>query len=371
MRAEQILQVLDLARESYASDIIFSPGNPPFVRVGGVYRYLREFPLLGIDEVWEVVERFLPEWAYKNARTRAQGQKTPEDIQVSYTGTIARYRVQVAWVLASKESGEDVIAPMVTLRLIPRAPWPFRDLGLPDGLLEFTRYDVGLVLVAGPTDSGKTTTLASLVDHINGTETKHVLTVERPIEYVHSSRRSVIHQREVGRHVVSVPQAVHTALRSNVDVIVVGEARSGEEYRAVLEAAETGHLVLASMHAPGVVEAIERFVHATPQEDQALVRQVLANVLLGVVVQRLLPTGSPWRSLAYEFLAVDSRAREAIKKGEYEKLYSIMESRQADMRTLEQSVAELVRMEKVPLEVARFYVNREERLFYYLSGKRP
>jgi len=356
------LGVLGQAREELASDLLFSPGEPPMARIGGVYRRLKDFPVLSVEDVWAVMEVVLPEPVYKNARHRADKSRIPEEIQVSFTGHYSRYRVQVFWVVREKgEGSEELVAPVVALRLIPKEVWSFRDLGLPEELLAFTRYDVGLVLVAGPTDSGKTTTLAALTEYLNSHYTRHILTVERPVEYLIASRQSVVHQREVGVHVASVSQAIHTALRSNVDVIVVGEARTGEEYRAVLEAAETGHLVFASMHAPGVIEALERIVGAAAANgDQALVRQILGNVLLGVIVQRLIPSGGNWRQLAYELLVVDRDARGYIKSGEFEKLYTYMEHRRNGSITLEQNVASLVKTGKVPPDLARFYVNREE-----------
>ncbi|GIW31495.1 MAG: twitching motility protein PilT [Meiothermus sp.] len=358
MSLESANIALQKAREMAASDLLFGPNMPPAVKVGGVYRYL---PLerIGVDELWQILETMFPEWQVKNFRERAQKKRSPEDAYVSFSGTESRYRVQVSWTAsdAERDLGE-VIAPVISLRLIPKQVWAYRDLGLPDQLVSMTSYDAGLILVVGPTDSGKTTTLVSLVEHLNAEETRYILMVEKPIEYRITPRRGIVFQREVPLHVSSMPEAVHTALRSNVDVVVLGEMRQPEEYKAALEAAETGHLVLASMHAPGVIEAVERIVQSMP--DQKLAAQILGNTLLGVIAQRLIPTGDSWRAMAYEFLVMNTRARQHIKAMEFDKLYQLMATSGGLMTTLEMSVAELVRRRKIAQEVGRFFVNRED-----------
>ncbi|MEO7262848.1 MAG: type IV pilus twitching motility protein PilT [Jatrophihabitantaceae bacterium] len=231
----------------------------------------------------------------------------------------------------------------VALRMIPRRIPTMQELGLPPVLTDFTRHHQGLVLVTGPTGSGKSTTLAAMIDQINSHRACHILTIEDPIEYVHEHKRSAVSQREVGSDTASFSDALRAALREDPDVVLVGEMRDLESIRFALTIAETGHLVFATLHTNDTAQALSRIVDVFPGDQQAQVRVQLAAALTGIVYQRLLPRIGGGMVAAYEVLVASSPVRALIKDGKTHQLRNTLLTGQRDgMVTFEQSLSALV-----------------------------
>jgi twitching motility protein PilT len=242
----------------------------------------------------------------------------------------------------------------VALRLIRRDVPTLERLGLPADLADLIKYRSGLVLVTGPTGSGKSTTLVALVAQLERTRAAHVITLEDPIEYQHQAERCLVHQREVGTHVATFADGLRAALREAPDVIVVGELRDRETIGVALSAAETGHLVLGTVHAPGAAVAIDRLIDAFPEHQQRQARTQLAAVLRTVVTQHLLPTRSGGRTVAIERVPITPAVAALIRKNELQMLSThIQTGRDAGMIPLEKSLARLVRSQQVEAAVAR------------------
>ncbi|GBD40670.1 Twitching mobility protein [bacterium HR39] len=367
MRTEQLARVLENARELGVSDLIFAPGHPPLYKLGESV-FSTDHWLLELRDLEALVNYFFPAGTMERLVAMARGRERPQEMMTAHSGTFSRYRVQLLWAqpnvsgsLGSLDREEVVAEPVLVFRLIDLEPKPFEVLGLPMALEEVVRKRMGLFLVVGPTDSGKTTTLAAMVERINAEQPRFVMTVEEPIEYVFAPKKAFVVQREVGRHVGEPATAVLTALRSNVSVLVMGEVRNPREIEATLLAAETGHLVLASLHAVSAVDAVERLVLALPPEKRELAFQVLSSVLLGVIAQRLVPVREGRkRVLAYELLLTTPEVRGALKEGNLAALEDLLrEGRTPGLVSLERSLAELVRSGRVAFETARAYVHRD------------
>lgn len=365
------------AREAGVSDILFSPGLPPAYKLGDEYIPLEE-PVLELSDLQSVLESVNPEWVQR-VRRILDGQEEARDMTASFSGVMARFRVHVGFAMPDpfletiSSAGHARVVPFINFRLIPVFPKSFAELELPPVLAPLTLRRSGLFLVVGPSDSGKTTTLAAMTEHINTHQARHVVTIENPIEYLYERKRAVIHQREVGRHTPSVIEAIHSALRQNVAVLVVGEVRTAEEIAAVMEAVETGHLVMATMHASGVVDALSRWILSFPREHRDRVQGVLASTLLGIIAQRLLPLvrpeGAKRRVLAYELVLFTGALREKVRQGRFDDLYQYLVDGTAGHSynvSLEQSLAKLVQEGRVLPEVARAHANREEVLIDFL-----
>ncbi|SDP25310.1 twitching motility protein PilT [Nakamurella panacisegetis] len=240
---------------------------------------------------------------------------------------------------AFQQQGHTAIA----LRLIPQAVPTMAQLGLPSVLNEFTRRHQGLVLITGPTGSGKSTTLAAMIHQINTDRACHIITIEDPIEYVHHHRRSIVSQREVGTDTASFPDALRSALREDPDVLLVGEMRDLESIRFALTIAETGHLVFATLHTNDTAQALARIVDVFPGEQQSQIRVQLAAALSGIVYQRLLPRVDGGMIAAYEVLVANPAVRNLIKDGKSHQLRNCLVTGQKEgMITFEQSLSGLV-----------------------------
>ena len=263
-----------------------------------------------------------------------------------------------------------------SVRLLPDKMPTLESLHLPTMLRRLAEARQGLVLVTGPTGCGKSSTLAALVDLINSTRHDHVVTIEDPIEYLHTNRKSIIEQIEVG------PNASHDApdfagsvrslMRQNPDVILVGEMRDAETIATVLTAAETGHLVLSTLHTNDASQAVSRILDSFPQGNQTQIRQQLSLALLAVVAQQLVPAlgnGGPARYPVVEILMATSGIRSLIRKGDDHQLYSALSTGRNDgMISMEQSLAEMVRSGKIHRDVAMSHCFRSEDLLRYLQG---
>ena len=325
--------------ESGASDIHLLVGQPPRFRVRGdlVARgEYRAFDSRSVDAIaMELGLLTLPVGCAdgtERVRLTLLREGSIDGAVTAPSGT--RYRFNLY-----RESGRHAVA----LRRLDGTFRTFEQLGLPARLKDFCSERDGLVIVTGPTGSGKSTTLATMIDTINGSRDGHIITIEDPIEFIHASRRSLVHQRQVGRDTTGFNAALVEALRQDPDVILVGEIRDLETVRTALRAAETGHLVFATLHAGDCTGAIERLVSVFPAEEQAGARHQLALVLRGIFAQHLLPTADGrGRVPACELLVNTPAVANLIATGRPQQIYSMLETGTAvGMRTLDRSLAEL------------------------------
>jgi len=324
--------------ESKGTDLLLTPGAAPMVRVDGeLARIAGYHPLTGDDTQMlldELIDASLGEQF-------AAGSEV--DFSFSWRG-VGRVRGN-----AYRCKG----LPAIALRLIPNAIPGFDDLGLPPGVRQLAALKTGLVLVTGPTGSGKSTTLASLIDHINTHRAVHVLTIEDPIEYVHEHKMAAVDQREVGQDTASFVDALRNALREDPDVILVGEMRDLESIRFALTLAETGHLVFATLHTNDTSQSVDRMVDVFPGDQQPQIRVQLASCLTSIVHQRLLPRAEGGLVAAYEVMMANAPVRNLIKEGKTNQLRNQIVTGQKDgMQTLEQSLSELVSAGSISLEEA-------------------
>jgi twitching motility protein PilT len=254
-------------------------------------------------------------------------------------------------------------------RLIPTEIKSLEELGIPPSLHVLAEKPRGIVLVTGPTGSGKSTTLAALIDEINRTREEHILTVEDPIEFVHKHKRCIVNQREIGPDAVSFAEALRGALRQDPDVILVGEMRDLETISTALTAAETGHLVFGTLHTQSAPSTIDRIIDVFPPEQQEQVRIMIANSLQGVVTQTLMPTADgKGRTAALEILLPDDAVRNLIRQGKVEQIYSVMQTNTGKgMQTMEQALADLTIRRIVRLDDAMTRTSRPEQFLGQLE----
>ncbi len=323
----------------HASDLHLAAGSPPLVRVNGVLSPLEDAAVLTPEETQQLLYQILSTEQQKRLEVDRQ-----IDISHSLSG-VGRFRVNVFF-----QRG----AVGAAFRLIPHKIRTLEELGLPPVLQKLTERPRGLVLVTGPTGSGKSTTLAAMIDEINRSRAAHILTIEDPIEFLHRHRKCLVNQREIGGDASGFAEALRGALRQDPDVILLGEMRDLETIGTALTAAETGHLVFATLHTRGAAATIDRIIDVFPGEQQAQVRAQLAAALEGVVTQTLLPTADGrGRVAAMEIMLPDYAVRNLIRQRKLEQMYSVIQTGTArGMQTLEQSLAELVQRGTVTTEVA-------------------
>jgi len=320
------------------TDLLLTVGIPPQVRVHGALHPVPGQDALTGREIDAMLESLLT--AEQAAQWHAQRE----------------YDFSFAWRDSARIRGNAFTQRGVTavaLRMIPTDIPTMDELGLPPALGEFARRHQGLVLVTGPTGSGKSTTLAAVIDRINTYRACHIITIEDPIEYVHEHKRSVVNQREVGTDTESFSDALRNALREDPDVLLVGEMRDLESIRFALTIAETGHLVFATLHTNDTAQSLARIIDVFPAEQQAQVRVQLAAALTGIVYQRLLPRVGGGLVAAYEVLVADTAIRNLIKEGKTHQLRnSLVTGQRQGMVTFEQSLSALVRGGQVTYEDA-------------------
>ncbi|MDA8060817.1 MAG: type IV pilus twitching motility protein PilT [Actinomycetota bacterium] len=322
-----------------ASDLHLSSGRPPSVRVDGAIQPLEGYEALKASEVRDMLYAVLP------GRARERFELELELDLSRAVPNVGRFRVNV---FQQKDSVGAV------LRAIPFQIVPLEDLGLPPVVRELADLPRGLVLVTGPTGSGKSTTLASLVDVINSTRSSHIMTVEDPIEFLHSHKRCVVNQREVGEDTKSFSEALRHVLRQDPDIILVGEMRDLETISAALTAAETGHLVFATLHTQDAPQSIDRIIDVFPSHQQQQIRIQLASSLRAVVTQTLLPRAKErGRVVAAEVLVCVPAVQNLIREGKTHQIYSVMQAgSRYGMQSMDQSLAALVRAGTITLDVA-------------------
>lgn len=320
-----------------ASDVHITVGLPPVFRINGDLKRQEHLPVVTAARADEILRSMVDQELY--ARFRRTG-----DLDFAYSlAGVGRFRVN-----AFKQRGSVGLA----MRLINARIPSLTELGLPAVAAEFTRKHKGLVLVTGPTGSGKSTTLAAMVDLINRERSCHIITLEDPIEYMHRHQKSIVNQREIGSDSLNFAQALRAALREDPDVILVGEMRDLETIATAITAAETGHLVLASLHTAGAAQTVDRIIDVFPPHQQPQVRVQLADTLEGVISQQLLPRmDRPGRVVAVEVLVATPAVRNLIREGKTHQLLSTMQTgAKYGMCTMEASLRELLRQGKVASE---------------------
>lgn len=329
---------LSLMLENKGSDLHLSSGRPALVRVNG--------ELVAFDAALSAAEvkRILDEIVPTHTRELA-GDGGDLDFAYDLPARSSRFRVNAF----EQERG-----PGAVFRIIPtRIPTP-ADLGLPPAVTRFATQKHGLVLVTGPTGSGKSTTLAAIIDMINGSRAGHVLTIEDPIEFVHENKNCMVTQREIGAHAPSFSAALRVAIRQDPDVILVGEMRDLETISLALTAAETGALVFGTLHTNSATKTIDRLIDVFPEQEQEMARAMLAGSLKGIISQQLLRTADgKGRCAALEVLVVNFGVANLIREGRTFQLPSLMQAAKGEgMQTLEQALADLVEKRKITKESA-------------------
>jgi twitching motility protein PilT len=345
--ASRLTRWLETLVARKGSDLLLVAGAPPAVRIDGTLRPLPEAPLSG-EEIEEAV---LPALSARGRALYAREGNADASCRISRLG---RFRVNL-----HRERNR----PAAAVRALPGEPPRLSTLGLPPGVESLTRLPRGLVLVGGPTGSGKTTTLAALVEEINRRDARHIVTIEDPIEYEHPHRASLVEQVEIGSDAPDFPSALRSALRQAPDVLVVGEMRDPETMRIALAAAETGRLVFSTVHTTDVASTVSRMADSFPPERQATIRQELSMALAAVLTQMLLPRRGGGSAAAAELLMVSYGARQHIRKNALQHLHQeIVLTRKAGSITLEESLVRLVRDGAIDAEEARAWAAHPEEL---------
>jgi twitching motility protein PilT len=354
MRTYSIDDLLELVVARGASDLHLTVGSNPAVRIDGHIERLEEIEPLRPEDTQQLMYQILSSEQQKNFEIKRQ-----LDFAHGVPG-LARFRVNVYFQRGSVGAA---------FRLIPEAIKTLEELGLPPSLHELAEKPRGLVLVTGPTGSGKSTTLASLIDEVNRTRAEHILTIEDPIEFVHRHKRCVVNQREIGVDTPSFAEGLRAGLRQDPDVILVGEMRDLETIATALTAAETGHLVLGTLHTQSASSTVDRIIDVFPPAQQEQVRMQIAGSLQGIITQALLPSSSgTGRVAALEILLPDDATRNLIRQGKVEQIYTIMQTgTQRGMQTMEQALSELTLRRVITLETALSRTSRPDQLLGLLE----
>ncbi len=334
-----IVELLKMAHRNKASDVHITVGVPPVIRVNGKLIHVDNVDNLMPDDTEKIAYELLTE-------KQIEILKDKGEIDFSYAiGGVGRFRVNVY-----SQRGSYSVA----IRPIPLDIPSAKELGLPDILTQLADRKRGLILVTGPTGSGKSTTLATMIDHINDTRRCHVLTLEDPIEYLHRHKSSIINQREIGYDTNSYNTALRAALRQDPDVILIGEMRDLETISIAVTAAETGHLVLATLHTIGAVSTVDRVIDVFPAEQQQQVRVQLGSVLQGVVSQQLVRRADgSGRIGAFEIMICNQAVRNLIREGKSHQLMSsIQTGRKIGMMSMDTSLVELYKKGYITVDEA-------------------
>lgn len=352
MTKPEFEKLLALAVSQHASDLHLCAGSPPVLRIHGKLRRLKA-EALAPDAMARLVASVLTEEQLQQYRRDLQ-----LDLAYELPG-VGRFRCNVY-----RQSRGDAIA----LRVIPDRVPRLEEIGAPPVLVSFARLRRGLVLVTGPTGSGKSTTLAAIIDRINEERREHIITIEDPIEYVHRPKNCLINQREIGAHTRSFADALRAALREDPDVILVGEMRDLETISLALTAAETGHLVFSTLHTISASETVNRVVDVFPAAQQPQIRSMFANSVAGVISQCLLPRkDGKGRVAAFEVMVATTAVRNLIREAKTHQLPSIIQtSAEVGMQTMEQAILRLIEQGVVdPAEAKSFLPSPEKAV----SGK--
>jgi twitching motility protein len=338
MRIEILLEEVVRRR---ASDLHLQVGLPPMIRIDGSL-----MPIPGTDVLDDATVSKLIFAILDDDQRQVLLRDKEFDFSFAF-GTLGRFRVN-----AFHERGSLAAA----LRLIPNEIKSIGELGMPAAVAEFANYPRGLVLVTGPTGSGKSTTLAAIVDKINSEKSAHIITIEDPIEFTHKSKKSVVVQREVHYDTYSFSAALRSSLRQDPDVVLIGEMRDLETISAAITIAETGHLVFATLHTNSASQSVDRMIDVFPPHQQPQVRAQLSNILMAICSQRLVPAIDGGRVVASEILIANSAVRNIIREGKSYQLDAVIQTgAELGMQTMDRTLAGLVQAGTVTYEEARNY----------------
>ena len=337
----KIETLLEACIKHGASDLHIQVGLPPILRIDGSLVPIPNTPIL----TTEIVETLI-----FSTLDSMQRETLAKDKEFDYSfafGEIARFRVN-----AFNEKGHLAAA----FRLIPTKMPTIEELGMPQVISGFADYPRGLVLVTGPTGSGKSTTLAAIINKINSEKSVHILTIEDPIEFTHKSKRSLVAQREVHYDTYSFSRALKSALREDPDVVLLGEMRDLETISAAITIAETGHLVFATLHTNSAAQSVDRMIDVFPAEQQPQIRSQLAGILMAVCSQRLVPAIGGGRVCAAEIMVANTAIRSIIREGKTHQLDTAIQTGASEgMQTMDRTLAKLVQQGTVTYDSAREY----------------
>lgn len=336
-KAPDIVDLLSMAAERNASDLVITVGVPPMIKVDGEF-HPTEYEPLTPQETRRLMYALMDE---KQQRIFEEEKELDFSFSLPEKG---RYRVNV-FLQRGSVGG--------VLRVVPAAIKGFEELGLPRTIADIALSPRGLVLVTGPTGSGKSTTLAAMVDYINERRRVHIVTIEDPIEFFHKHKNSIVNQREIGQDTRDFARALRSVLRQAPDVILVGEMRDLETIRAAITATETGHLVMGTLHTNSAPEAVDRIVDVFPESEKELVRIQLSNILVAVLTQQLLPKAfGGGLVLAYELMIGTPAVRALIREGKTAQLRSVIQTGgQYGMVTMDTTLADLYQKKLIAYEV--------------------
>lgn len=344
-----LMDILDRAKLDEASDIHLSVGAPPIIRVNGKLIRLNEDKLSTTD-----LEKFVFEILTKEQRAKLSNEKSQGAIDIAYSiSHIGRFRINVY-----VQRGTYAIAIRVVALTIPT----MEELGLPLAIKDLSKLRRGLVLVTGPTGSGKSTTLATMINYMNHNRNEHIITIEDPIEFLHKHNKCVINQREIGYDTFSFSEALRSALRQDPDIILVGEMRDLDTIATAITAAETGHLVLSTVHTVGAASTIDRIVDVFPPYQQQQIKVQLSSVLKGVISQQIMPkVNGDGRVVAFEVMTATTAMQNLIREGKTHQLQTVIQTNsKLGMMTMDDSLVDMYNSRCISKEVLlRYSIDRK------------
>jgi len=349
-----INRILTRAAEYKASDLHLSIGNPPIVRVDGKLKPLQDEKILDPEFIKKIADSFL---------TEEQKEILEREKQVVMTYAFqnkARFKINIFFQKGYLN---------ISLRLIPETIPELKVLGLPESVNNFASLSKGLLIIAGPFGSGRTTTAFSLIDQINKSRAEHMVTIEKPIEYLVSNEKSIVEQREVGRDTKSFEQALNLTLKEDVNVVMVSEMDEPSVISAALDVADSGRLLISLMNTDSVVKTVERIIESFPVDEQEAIRAKLADNLQGVLCQRLVPKAGGGRVAVAEVLIPNSAVRSIIKDGDISQINNILQtSRSEGMVSLDKSLSDLAKSGVISQDDAKKYAADKENINNFLDG---
>ena len=351
----KIDDLLSFMLDNNASDLHLSTGSKPILRIDGDMMILEDYPELVENDIWTVINQITPD---KNIKEF----KETNDSDFAYEiPNLCRFRANIF---------RDNRGPGAVLRQIPFEILTPDVLMIPDAIVELCSLPKGLILVTGPTGSGKSTTLAAMVDHINRNTQKHIITVEDPVEFVHKNKKCLVNQREVGEHTQNFKKALRAALREDPDVILVGEMRDLETIAIAIEMAETGHLVMGTLHTNTAVGTVDRIIDQFPANQQNQIRTMLAESLIGVVSQMLCKRKEGGRIAVYEVLIVSTAVSNLIRESKTFQIPSMMEVGKAQgMKLMTDSFIDLINEGVITVEEAMSKAVDRAQLIHVMGNK--
>lgn len=348
-------ELLTLMIERKASDLHVTSNSRPIMRIDGEIISLDEFPVVVEEDLWDELRRIAPE------RNILEFQETNDTDFAYQIPRLSRYRSNIF---------RDVSGVGAVFRVIPTKILTVDQLKVPWGVVELCNVPKGLILVTGPTGSGKSTSLAALINHINETQRKHIITIEDPVEFIHPNKMSLVNQREVHSHTLSFKRALRAALREDPDIILVGEMRDLETIAIAIEMAVTGHLVFGTLHTSTAIGTVDRIIDQFPADQQAQIRTMLSDALLGVLAQTLCKRKEGGRVGAYEVLVVTNAVSNLIREGKTFQIATMMQTgKSLGMQMINSHLTELVEKGIVTAEEAISKAVEKDNLKMNLKGK--